>query len=72
MDFSFEELSEKLKKLKMSQKEFADYLGVSNTTISKWKAKNKASKYAFLVMDYIEDIYTKNQKLKFYITKGNK
>jgi len=71
MDFSFEELSKKLKKLKMSQKEFADYLGVSNTTISKWKAKNKAPKYAFIVMDYIEDIYTKNQKLKFYITKGN-
>ena len=66
MDFSFEKLNKKLKVLKITQKEFADYLGISNTTISKWKLKNKVPKYAFIIIECIEDIYIKAQKFKLY------
>ena len=71
MNFSFEELNIKLKKINLTQKEFAEILGISKTTISKWKTKNKAPKYAFIVIDYLEDIYIKNKKLSLYKNKGN-
>ena len=64
MNFSFDELDKKLQKIRWNKKDFANFLGISKATISKWKSKNQVPKYAFIAIDYLEDIYLKNQKIK--------
>jgi len=63
MNFTFDELDKKLQKINWNKKDFANFLGISKATISKWKANNKVPKYAIIAVDYIEDVFLKNEKI---------
>ena len=52
----YEFFHNRLKKLKLTNKEFADFLDISNTSLTKWKNKNRVPTYALVALKYIEII----------------
>ena len=47
------ELKEKLKQLRMSQKDFAEYAGCSYQSVKQWK-ENKVPNWVIIVIEHIE------------------
>jgi DNA-binding transcriptional regulator YiaG len=62
MDFEiFEKI---LKQIGITKKEFANFLEINHTTITKWKMNKKIPKYAEIILNYLIEIKQKCDKLK--------
>ena len=61
---SYEEFEKKLKKLGMTKKQFAKFLEINHTTITKWKINKKIPKYGEIIIDYLIEIKQNCNKLQ--------
>ncbi|ACM93730.1 putative transcriptional regulator [Nautilia profundicola AmH] len=50
---NFHEFENILKKIKLTKQEFANFLDIDNTTISKWKNNKYIPKYAEIAIKYL-------------------
>jgi len=55
LNTNYTNFEEKMKQLKITQIDFARFLGISYTSIHKWKKRGTVPRYAIIVLNYIEN-----------------
>ncbi len=60
---------EKLKKLNITQKKFAEIIEYNDSTIRKWSKKGEVPKFVEIILEYFEELKEKNEIAKKYNIK---
>jgi len=63
------EFKEKLKKLNITQKKFAEIIGYNDSTIRKWAKKDEVPKFIEIILEYFEELKKRNEIAKKYNIK---
>ena len=59
------EFNEKLSRINLTQKDFAQMVGYSYQAVKQWK-DDKIPKWAGIVLEYFEELYIKKEKYAEY------
>jgi len=63
-----EKFNEKLKKLGLTQKDFAKIVGYSHQAIKQWQS-GKIPRWVEIMLEYFEELYVSSEKFEKYIKK---